>query len=515
MRNVPPVIWFSRIIRPIRTSQAIETFAAKVVLAARSLRQARAARKQTWENCDEAARLLFEGLFQGFHSFPPRPVAVPLGANFYQRDALYLMPYSRELMRLMIDAALEVGLIRCEAGVRPQGGQRGTVTTIWPSGKLLLWLEESDAEWLHLEAPDANRLIRMSDSVTNQPRRAVRDSEGRLIPGMRRNLVRINGFLSKQCIGLNLSDQALRTMALTGRNRDHDEGEIGVNFFQTQLYRVFAQGDLSKGGRFYGGWWQGVRSELRRRILINGSLTVELDFDSLALHMLYAREGLMPPQGDGYDLSFGYANKLDPRRSIVKRFVIATINDQEGHYGVSKAEQQILGVDNIELKRRLAVKHAPIAKYFGTGVGVELQCEDSQIAERVMLELLDLGETCLPIHDSFIVRRGVEQELEQAMMSAYSSVMGQSITSSRTLEYEGPAIEMPAEHLLDAVSPGAVQEQILGVINQHLIDYSFLRNWLSSWEMAMLPEAARVHDVLPINHRLLRRRLARAGQHKR
>jgi hypothetical protein len=38
---------------------------------------------------------------------------------------------------------------------------------------------------------------------------------------------------------------------------------------------------------------------------------------------------------------------------------------------------------------------------------------------------------------------------------------------------------------------------------------------LSSWEMAMLPEAARVHDVLPINHRLLRRRLARAGQHKR
>jgi hypothetical protein len=41
-----------------------------------------------------------------------------------------------------------------------------------------------------------------------------------------------------------------------------------------------------------------------------------------------------------------------------------------------------------------------------------------------MLELLDQGITCLPVHDSFIVPRHQGQALVQAMNKAFEEVMG-------------------------------------------------------------------------------------------
>ena len=57
--------------------------------------------------------------------------------------------------------------------------------------------------------------------------------------------------------------------------------------------------------------------------------------------------------------------------------------------------------------------HEPIKKFFGTGYGVKLQFKDSQIAEAVMLAMLP--EPCLPVHDSFIVRKGQAQKLRRVM----------------------------------------------------------------------------------------------------
>lgn len=87
-----PVIWYSQIRPPKRYLADIERYVAKLALAARQSDQFGAARQTTWDHFAMAARLLFEGLVQGFHSFPPRPVAVPLGSKFYQRGALYRPP---------------------------------------------------------------------------------------------------------------------------------------------------------------------------------------------------------------------------------------------------------------------------------------------------------------------------------------------------------------------------------------------------------------------------------------
>jgi hypothetical protein len=53
-----------------------------------------------------------------------------------------------------------------------------------------------------------------------------------------------------------------------------------------------------------------------------------------------------------------------------------------------------------------------------------LQRRDADIAEKVMLKLLDQAYTALPIHDSFIVRRDAEESLRAAMNEAFEEVVG-------------------------------------------------------------------------------------------
>tara|TARA_B100000989_G_C19408866_1_gene413398 strand:- start:118 stop:630 length:513 start_codon:yes stop_codon:yes gene_type:complete len=66
--------------------------------------------------------------------------------------------------------------------------------------------------------------------------------------------------------------------------------------------------------------------------------------------------------------------------------------------------------------------HEPIKKFFGTGYGVKLQFKDSQIAEAVMLDMLP--EPCLPVHDSFIVRKDQAKKLKRVMNEQFKLFTG-------------------------------------------------------------------------------------------
>jgi hypothetical protein len=70
-------------------------------------------------------------------------------------------------------------------------------------------------------------------------------------------------------------------------------------------------------------------------------------------------------------------------------------------------------------------KHAAIEQHFQSGIGLRLQCLDSRIAEGVMLRFAEMGAACLPVHDSFIVHHGYEQDLKRIMREEYIRVMGQ------------------------------------------------------------------------------------------
>jgi len=55
--------------------------------------------------------------------------------------------------------------------------------------------------------------------------------------------------------------------------------------------RIFSNGRWDHGGRFYGGWWQNIESELRGRLRIDGDITVERDYSGIHIMLLYLKEG--------------------------------------------------------------------------------------------------------------------------------------------------------------------------------------------------------------------------------
>jgi hypothetical protein len=61
--------------------------------------------------------------------------------------------------------------------------------------------------------------------------------------------------------------------------------------------------------------------------------------------------------------------------------------------------------------------HSQIARHFHSGVGVKLQFLDSQLTAAVMSRTL---LNVLPVHDSFIVRLGSEDELVELMERAFT-----------------------------------------------------------------------------------------------
>lgn len=195
-------------------------------------------------------------------------------------------------------------------------------------------------------------------------------------------------------------------------------------------YRIFNKGSFDVGGRFYGPWWvtlpkhtnpNGSKLNMRQFIRINGNPVVELDYSAQHPTLLYARKGLPLPT-DPYDIA-GYD------RAVIKQAVLISLNaeSRRGALGAlhqwARKEREQTGLDNQfcippTIMDDIERVHAPIAEFFFSGAWKFLQRQDSDIAERVMNHFTTKGIPVLMIHDSFIVERQHEAELERVMSEA-------------------------------------------------------------------------------------------------
>jgi hypothetical protein len=201
----------------------------------------------------------------------------------------------------------------------------------------------------------------------------------------------------------------------------------------------------------------------------------------MALVCLYAREHQTMDGDDPYDIDLtDYQGSGDPRRKIVKQYINAIINDSKSLYRVDSADLRRLGLKAKELRRRVDRKHKKIKHMFRTGVGLELQYVDSKIAEQVMLRFVEMGEVCLPVHDSFIVRRGLERRLLEVMQEEFERETGTAIQIKSAVG--GPADGFGT--LSDSVQPPAGQSGMTAfasMMSEHLDSYSISMGYLNSW----------------------------------
>lgn len=230
---------------------------------------------------------------------------------------------------------------------------------------------------------------------------------------MRENLHKLNDKLADTRISLHITggqyEEMLTNLSSKEKRRRH------VDFTKNSMYRVFNNASFEQGGRFYGVWWQSIPREYRKYIDINHKQTVELDYSGHHFRILYAMEGLTPPD-DPYDLP-------DFAREDQKIAALIMINasDLDGAVRAIACE----GVRGARsLIKALKVRHSLIEKYFFTGIGNTLMYKDSVLAESVMLRMLGRGAAVLTMHDSFIVRSSYDNELEEIMNEEFERAFG-------------------------------------------------------------------------------------------
>lgn len=77
-----------------------------------------------------------------------------------------------------------------------------------------------------------------------------------------------------------------------------------------------------------------------------------------------------------------------------------------------------------ELQDAFFTRHEAISDMVGQeNIGLRLQNLDSQIAERILLEMTAKGVAVLGWHDSFIVQKSREADLVETMKAAYREII--------------------------------------------------------------------------------------------
>jgi len=193
---------------------------------------------------------------------------------------------------------------------------------------------------------------------------------------------------------------------------------------KTKYYRTFNNSSFEQGGRFYGHWSQMIDSDWRRYILIDGHETVELDYSCLHLSMLYAKENLIPPNRDLYELD-GVDTVF---RKLIKKTINIVINaetEKSAIRAILHENKDIVTKFKLkynfikELLDKIKNAHNKIRKYFCSGYGIKLQFIDSMLAEEIMLKLYSQNICCLCIHDSFIVANHHKDILYNTMRDVF------------------------------------------------------------------------------------------------
>jgi len=211
----------------------------------------------------------------------------------------------------------------------------------------------------------------------------------------------------------------------TGNPKDYS---LYLNLSKKIVRRIFNKSTFSKGGRFYGGWWQNIPSRLRQRIIIDRYHTIEIDYSGFHIYLLYALKGIDYSGLAKEPYIYPKDNDPDNLRSIFKTMLLAAVNSKTTEECVKAVRYEInMNKDDYpeeypdlkELYERFKKWHPDIEDYFNSSMGLELQNIDSDIAEEVVRIMTRESIPILVVHDSFVCSKTEESFLQEVMSKVY------------------------------------------------------------------------------------------------
>ena len=262
--------------------------------------------------------------FRTWRAWPELSMGVHLGKDYYADSGSRYRPrhLSYRMVRNVTDFLEAAGYLELPSGKgawHPEAVRRRT-TRFRATRRLIDRCQDCDIN-RYMIVP-----FRNPEVIILRAKKKRKQSQGDTIDYVdtpftrtaRRNLERINDFISGHHINLDLTDD--REEALMLRLRGRDDGYL--DFTKTRLVRIFNNGSFQEGGRFYGGWWQGIPGDYRTFITIDGKRTTQLDYSGMHFSIMYAQLGLDTPMEDPYALE-GYGGHL---RGHIKRAFNIIIN---------------------------------------------------------------------------------------------------------------------------------------------------------------------------------------------
>jgi hypothetical protein len=366
-------------------------------------------------------------LYACWLSDPEQYIAYSRNRADYRANSRYNELHISQLTIPIVDALLARRFVEHHLGYFDKEAGAGKFSRMRATARLIQLIAEDhriprEAIGRH---PDAECII-LRDKVDGEKANVEYDDAPETNQ-MREVLRAYNGLLAQTSITLpGIPEDGIPTSNQTRR--------IKPDFTDKFVRRIFSNGSWDQGGRFHGGWWQRIPGDWRTRISIDGSEngSVEIDYKGLHICLLYALVGIDYWAADGQDpYSLDGYERSKRMRNFLKKVLLTIINaagrrsalgairkdvnDHPDEFGWLAEESLSMGA----VIDAFVERHAPIAGFFYSGVGIKLQRIESDIAERVIEQFTARSCPLLCVHDSFVVRPEEAECLHMAMDREY------------------------------------------------------------------------------------------------
>lgn len=188
----------------------------------------------------------------------------------------------------------------------------------------------------------------------------------------------------------------------------------------TAYHRIFNQGTIKRGGRYFGHWAQNIPARERHLIRIDGQKVMDLDYQAMYYNLLLYRDGATEaPQEDPF-LIPGY----EELRGTFKTLAYALLNSSTE---LRNSPDNLLPKGckhSYKTIKTALLQHLPIIKkYLKSEIGMELMNLESRIIGRAVMNMMGWGNGFVILHDGLLVAQNAKYP-EGCMDEAFIHIIG-------------------------------------------------------------------------------------------
>lgn len=382
-------------------------------------------------------RVLILDLYVAWQTDPDLSIGVHLSNTAWNTNSRYNALHLSRKIPGLVHRLADHGFIHLSKGsYAGPGAKTNRTARIIAAEPLKKLFREAKFRREHIYAFPGKECIIMHNSKGKESE--YEDTEE--IKRMRNDLVAYNRLLARTFIDIPDQQRPFIERPIKSGPRQGEAARVSICTMDNHVRRIFNRNEWCCGGRFFGGWWQSVGSEFRKRIHINDEPTVEVDYQALHVAILSAKHGFKLT-GDPYELENGLVEGYSAaeQRKLIKVLVLMALNAKDRQTACKAFRQgsstgsRAKSMTNVELFRLLdafVAKHPYLADDLCSDQGIRLMCLDSQIASRIINYFTRRDIPILCVHDSFLINYRLARKLKIVMDAVARSMIGCPISLS-------------------------------------------------------------------------------------